>query len=82
MPGIDEEYEIFSAMKTDGSDPVNATFVAAGSTSRPLSASRWIPARCGINHAFVMANTGSFSSVNSFFVYNYVSCVAAYDVGE
>ena len=45
IPGIDEEYEIFSAMNTDGSDPVNAALVAAGSSARSLSVARWVPAR-------------------------------------
>ena len=81
IPGIDEEYEIFSAMKTDGSDPVNAAFVAAGSSASSLSVVRWVPARNSSFNAWVLSSYGSFSYYN--FSFNYrACCVAQYDVGE
>ena len=81
IPGIDEEYEIFSAMKTDGSDPVNAAFVAAGSSDRSVAVARWSPARGSYNGAWFLGSSGSFS--NGTFGGNYrACCVAQYDVGE
>lgn len=81
IPGIDEEYEIFSAMKTDGSDPVNAAFVAAGSSDRSLSVARWVPARNYSNAAWLLYSYGYFTSYS---VSNSLRacCVAQYDVGE
>lgn len=79
IPGIDEEYEIFSAMKTDGSDPVNAAFVAAGSSARSLSAARWVPARYYFNFAWILSNTGAF--INSYFSSSArACCVALFDL--
>jgi hypothetical protein len=81
IPGIDEEYEIFSAMNTDGSDPVNAAFVAAGSSARSLSVARWVPARYYDINVWLLGSYGPFS--NSTFTYNpRACCVAQYDVGE
>ena len=82
IPGIDEEYEIFSEMKADGSDPVNAALVAAGSTSRSLSVGRWVPARYSNVGAWIIYITGAFNFASSLSG-NYRSCcVASYDVGE
>ena len=81
IPGIDEEYKIFSVMKTDGSDPVNAAFVAAGSSSRSLSVARWVPARYFYTSAWLLSTNGYF--YGSYFSSTYrVCCVAQYDVGE
>ena len=79
IPGIDEEYEIFSAMKTDGSDPVNAAFVAAGSSPRSFSVARWVPARSSNTNAWSLASTGSFSSSNFSNLYR-ACCVALLDL--
>lgn len=81
IPGIDEEYEIFSAMKTDGSDPVNAAFVAAGSSARLLTVYRFSPIR------YSELSTGNFTSnaflsTSAFYTTPRTCCVAQYDVGE
>jgi hypothetical protein len=75
IPGIDEEYEIFSAMKTDGSDPVNAAFVAAGSSARSLPVSRWVPARNSYTTVWRIGGNGSFYSDN--FSYKFRACCVA-----
>lgn len=79
IPGFDEEYEIFSAMKTDGSDPVNAAFVAAGSTPRSLSVARWVPARSSYDYAWNLYSYGYFST-NSFSNNSRACCVALLDL--
>ena len=79
IPGIDEEYKIFSVMKTDGSDPVNAAFVASGSSSRSLSVPRWIPARGTNGSAWYLIITGSFY-YNAFSIANRACCVALLDL--
>ena len=80
IPGIDEEYEIFSAMKTDGSDPINAAFVAAGSSSRSLSVARWVPARLYTSFAWFLSISGSFSNSGSFAATARACCVALLDL--
>lgn len=79
IPGIDEEYEIFSAMKTDGSDPVNAALVAAGSSARSLSVARWVPARYINYNAWFLGSYGDFGS-SSFFYGRRACCVALLDL--
>lgn len=79
IPGIDEEYEIFSAMKTDGSDPVNAAFVAAGNSTRSLSVARWVPARNASNNAWSLTSNGSFNYA-AFSGNNRACCVALLDL--
>ena len=79
IPGIDEEYEILSAMKTDGSDPVNAAFVAAGSTARSLSVARWVPARNSTTNAWFLASAGAFTNNNFSTTYR-ACCVALLDL--
>ena len=64
IPSIDTAYEIFSAMKDDGSDGVNSTFVKAGSTALPLAASRWVPARYANYSAWILYNYGYFNDYN------------------
>lgn len=73
IPSINTYYEIFSAMKTDGSDVVNSTFVKAGSAARPLAASRWVPARYNYTNAWIFSLSGYFN-LNLMYI-NY--CVAA-----
>ena len=81
IPGIDEEYEIFSAMKTDGSDPVNATLVAAGSSASSVAVSRWSIARYYASSAWRLSGNAAF--YNDSFNYSFrACCVAQYDVGE
>ena len=46
MPDVVQAFRMFSRMKTDGSDPVNASMVAIGSTARSLSVPRWLASRC------------------------------------
>lgn len=79
IPGIDEEYEIFSAMKTDGSDPVNAAFVAAGRSARSLSVARWVPARHYTTNAWILTYTGSFATY-TFYTTGRACCVALLDL--
>ena len=79
IPGIDEEYEIFSAMKTDGSDHVNAAFVAAGSSPRSLSVARWVPARYYANSTWILSSSGCFTST-AFHNSNRACCVALLDL--
>ena len=81
VPSIDENYEIFSAMKIDGSDPVNACMTAAGSSARSLSLSSWIQARYNSSNPWITANYGSYYTSYSSGS-NRVSCIASYDVGE
>lgn len=76
IPSINTYYEIFSAMKTDGSDVVNSTFVKAGSAARPLAASRWVPARTSLSYAWILLNSGSFSSSYSMGYNSRVAAVA------
>jgi hypothetical protein len=81
IPGIDEEYEIFSAMNTDGSDPVNAAFVAAGSSPRSLSVGRWVPARYLNYNAWSIPGYGTFyNSYSYFYNYYWACCVAILDL--
>jgi hypothetical protein len=80
IPGIDEEYEIFSAMNTDGSDPVNAAFVAAGSSARSVAVARWSPARVSPYIAWLLSNNGYFYSNYSFNGYARACCVALLDL--
>jgi hypothetical protein len=75
IPGIDEEYEIFSAMNTDRSDPVNAAFVAAGSSARSLSEGRWVPARRYNYSAWFLSSNGYFNY--NPFSYTYRACCVA-----
>jgi hypothetical protein len=79
IPGIDEEYEIFSAMNTDGSDPVNAAFVAAGSSARSLSVARWVPARNYDIYAWNLSNNGFFNT-NAINYNSRACCVALLDL--
>lgn len=81
IPGIDEAFDIFSTMKVDGKDPINACFVAAGSSARQLALSRWIPIRYGNANSWFFSITGATTS--GYFGSTYrTSCIAAYDVGE
>jgi hypothetical protein len=85
IAGIDESNEIFSAMKEDGSDPVNATFVAAGSTARDLSVVRCLPCRSDYYGEWLLNAGGYFRSAASsaqFANSNTLCVVAQYDVGE
>lgn len=75
MPGMREAYEIFKTMLTDGSDPINATLTACGSTARSLSAFRWVPARYGNNNAWYLYSNGYFS--NGTFINSIMACVVA-----
>lgn len=45
IPSIDTLYKIFSAMKADGSDPVNETQTRAGANAFSVSNSRWSSAK-------------------------------------
>ena len=78
MPSIDEYYEIFSAMKVDGSDPVNATLVRAlgAGNGRPLSAARWVPARSNSNNTWILNSNGYFLTSASMSYSNRAAAVA------
>ena len=86
IPAIDEMYKIFSTIKADGTDPINATFILAGSTQRSINATRWIPARrynstSSAAYAWCSVNGYSFYSVFNSSGIN-TCCVAQYDVVE
>ena len=81
VPGFDEEYKIFSVMKTDGSDLVNATFVAAGSSARVMNRARWLYCRNTQDTSWFNSTAGSYR--NGYYSADYsVCCVASYDIGE
>lgn len=82
IPGIDEEYEIFSAMKADGSDPVNAAFVAAGSSAKTLQSSRFVPVRSLYSNSVYQMNIGGYYYTITVFSLNRTCFVSQYDVGE
>lgn len=63
MPGIEEEFGIFSQMKVDGSDPVNSAMVKIGSTARNMEQARGVPARYSINTAWCTGSYGGFSNI-------------------
>lgn len=62
IPSIDTAYEIFSAMKVDGSDVLNSALTKAGSSTFSVSVSRWVPARYSYYSAWILSSSGSFSS--------------------
>ena len=75
VPSIDTAYEIFSAMKTDGSDPINAALVASGSSACSLSVARLVPARNSSSGAWLLHSIGSF--YNNPFSNNLRACCVA-----
>lgn len=75
MPGIEEEFGIFSQMKVDGSDPVNSAMVKIGSTARNLEQTRWVPARFSGYNAWYMGSFGAFSAY--YLYYNIRACAVA-----
>jgi hypothetical protein len=87
IPSIDDTYKILYEMKTDGTDPVNATLVRAlgAGNARALNETRWVPARCGEYYSWYASQSGNFV-VNSYyggmFTTNVLDVVAKYDVGE
>lgn len=76
MPGIEEEFGIFSQMKVDGSDPVNSAMVKIGSTARNLEQTRWVPARYNGNNAWYMYSYGNFGYY-TYLRYSYLACAVA-----
>ena len=82
-PSIDEAYEIFSAMKTDGTDPVNATIVRAlgAGNERPLAAARWVPARRNYYNTWLLYSFGTFSTDTMAGNYR-ADAVALYDLDD
>lgn len=83
IPSIDEYYEIFSVMKTDGSDPINATFLRAlgAGNERPLSVARWVPSRYGDLTTWILSSYGGFSSSTMDPSYK-AAAVALYDLED
>ena len=75
LPGYDEIFGIFSQMKTDGSDKVNAAFEQSNASSRSLSVSRWVPARSNYSSAWLLYHYGSTHS--NFFTYTARVCAVA-----
>lgn len=76
MPGIEDAFGIFSQMKVDGSDPVNAAMVKIGSTARNLEQTRWVPARFANGYAWGMGSSGSFYGYH-YLGGSYLSCGVA-----
>ena len=67
IPDFYEIFKIFSRMKVDGTDAVNATFNKVSNTyGRSLSAYRWVPARFYYNSAWLLYNYG-YSYSTAFF---------------
>ncbi len=60
VPSIDTVYEIFSAMKSDGSDAVNYARVKAGVSKLDNDKSRWVPARTNYFSAWMLSGNGCF----------------------
>lgn len=83
IPSIDDIYEIFSVMKTDGSDPVNATLVRAlgPGNERPLSVARWVPARDRNYTTWILYSSGNFSTTTMYTNLR-VDAVALYDLDD
>ena len=75
MPGMDEALGIFSQLAPDGSDVVNRAFVQSGSSSRSLSAYRWVPARHDPGSAWLMSSAGCFDKNSLYYPYR-VAAVA------
>ena len=69
MPDVVQAFRMFSRMKTDGSDPVNASMVAIGSTARSLSVTRWLASRYTYHIPWNFYRTG-YCSTNYFNVSN------------
>ena len=66
IPDFYEIFKIFSRMKVDGTDAVNATFNKVSNTyGRSLSAYRWVPARYSFNSAWLLGYYG-YSGGNAF----------------
>ena len=75
IPGYDEIFGIFSQMKTDGSDRVNASFVQSNSSARSLSVDRWVPARYYGTYAWLL--NGSGTTYTTAFSSAYRACAVA-----
>ena len=76
MPDFYEIFKIFSRMKLDGTDAVNATFKKVSDTyGRSLSSGRWVPARGGSNYAWLLFANG-YSRYNYFYTYGRAVAVA------
>lgn len=75
MPSMFEAYEIFKTMLTDGSDPINATLIACGSSARLISTNRWVPARYSAAFSWNLYNVG-YLNANSFYT-AYTTCAVA-----
>jgi hypothetical protein len=73
IPSIDTAYEIFSAMKVDGSDVVNSALTKAGSSTFSVGVSRWVPARNLSYDAWLLYANGYFANL----AMNYTYRVAA-----
>jgi hypothetical protein len=72
MPDVVQGFKVFSKMKTDGSDPVNASMVAIGSTARTMSVSRWLASRYGNYSTWNFTRPGYCDSY--YFNYSYRCC--------
>lgn len=85
MPSIDEFYEILSTMKTDGSDPVNATLVRAlgAGNARTLDVARWCLARRSGLSLWRLASFGYFNNTSTGMYATYVTdAVAVLDLDD
>lgn len=75
IPGYDEIFEIFSKMKVDGSDKINASFVQSGGSTRSWAANRWVPARYDESRVWLLLN-GSTTDATYFYSSQRVCAVA------
>lgn len=75
IPGYEEIFGIFSQMKTDGSDRINAAFVQSNGSARSLSMGRWVPARSYIAYAWLLGNGGG--TRDNYFYVGYLACAVA-----
>lgn len=83
VPSIDEQYEIFSAMNINGTDPVNATLIRAlgEGNKRILSAIRLVPARSEEISTWTLLNSGCFNYGTDMYASGArVDAVALYDL--
>ena len=81
MPSFDEIYGIFSPMDntTDTGHPmdrVNSAFVQSNGTARPLSVTRWVPARYSSSYVWLLNSYGCMSNTTYFYNTNRACAVA------
>jgi hypothetical protein len=68
MPDVVQGFKVFSKMQTDGSDPVNASMVAIGSTARTMSVSRWLASRYYYTNTWTFKWPGYYNATDYTFI--------------